>query len=49
MTNRNGNAPGYAIPEGLLAGWWVEHLHHGAEKLPPLPFREVVQATFAGA
>jgi 2-polyprenyl-6-methoxyphenol hydroxylase-like FAD-dependent oxidoreductase len=35
----------YAIPEGLLADRWVEHLHRDAENLLPLPFREVVEAT----
>src|SRR5262249_54645623 len=45
MIDRNGHQRGYAIPEGLLADRWVEHLHRDAENLLPLPFREVVEAT----
>jgi 2-polyprenyl-6-methoxyphenol hydroxylase-like FAD-dependent oxidoreductase len=45
MTDRNGRARGYAIPEGFLADRWIEHLHRHAENLLPLPFREVVEAT----
>lgn len=45
MIDRNGHPRGYAIPEGLLADRWVEHLHRDAENLLPLPFREVVEAT----
>jgi 2-polyprenyl-6-methoxyphenol hydroxylase-like FAD-dependent oxidoreductase len=45
MTDRNGDRRGYAIPEGLLADRWVEHLHRDANHLLPLPFREVVDAT----
>jgi 2-polyprenyl-6-methoxyphenol hydroxylase-like FAD-dependent oxidoreductase len=45
MIDRNGHSRGYAIPEGLLADRWVEHLHREAENLLPLPFREVVEAT----
>jgi 2-polyprenyl-6-methoxyphenol hydroxylase-like FAD-dependent oxidoreductase len=45
MTDRNGHARGYAIPEGLLADKWIAHLHREAERLLPLPFREVVEAT----
>jgi 2-polyprenyl-6-methoxyphenol hydroxylase-like FAD-dependent oxidoreductase len=45
MTDRNGHPRGYAIPEGLLADRWVEHLHRDAENLLPLVFREVVEAT----
>jgi len=45
MTDRDGHPRGYAIPEGLLADRWVEHIHREAENLLPLPFREVVQAT----
>ena len=44
MIDRNGLSRGYAIPEGLLADRWVEHLHREAENLLPLPFREVVEA-----
>ena len=45
MTDRNGHARGYAIPEGLLADKWIAHLHRDAENLLPLPFRQVVEAT----
>jgi 2-polyprenyl-6-methoxyphenol hydroxylase-like FAD-dependent oxidoreductase len=45
MIDRNGYPRGYAIPEGLLADRWLEHLRRDAEKLLPLPFREVVEAT----
>jgi 2-polyprenyl-6-methoxyphenol hydroxylase-like FAD-dependent oxidoreductase len=45
MTDRNGHARGYAIPEGLLADKWIMHLHRDAETLLPLPFRQVVEAT----
>lgn len=45
MTDRNGRARGYAIPEGLLADKWIPHLHREAENLLPLPFRQVVEAT----
>ena len=45
MTDRDGRTRGYAIPEGLLADKWIEHLHREAENLLPLPFREVVEAT----
>ena len=45
MIDRNGHARGYAIPEGLLADIWVEHLHREAENLLPFPFREIVEAT----
>ncbi len=45
MTDRNGHARGYAIPEGLLADKWIAHLHRDAETLLPLPFRQVVEAT----
>jgi 2-polyprenyl-6-methoxyphenol hydroxylase-like FAD-dependent oxidoreductase len=45
MTDRKGRARGCAIPEGLLADRWIEHLHHEAANLLPLPFREVVEAT----
>jgi len=45
MTDRDGRTRGYAIPEGLLADRWIEHLHREAENLLPLPFREVVEAT----
>jgi 2-polyprenyl-6-methoxyphenol hydroxylase-like FAD-dependent oxidoreductase len=45
MTDRNGHPRGYAIPEGLLADRWLEHLRRDAENLLPLPFREVVEAT----
>ena len=45
MIDRNGHPRGYAIPEGLLADRWVEHLHRDAENLLPLLFREVVEAT----
>ncbi len=45
MTDRNGHACSYAIPEGLLADRWIAHLHRDAENLLPLPFREVVEAT----
>ena len=45
MTDRNGYPRDYAIPEGLLADRWVEHLHRDAENLLPLPFREVVETT----
>jgi 2-polyprenyl-6-methoxyphenol hydroxylase-like FAD-dependent oxidoreductase len=44
-SNRNGHPRGYAIPEGLLADRWLEHLRRDAENLLPLPFREVVEAT----
>jgi 2-polyprenyl-6-methoxyphenol hydroxylase-like FAD-dependent oxidoreductase len=45
MTDRNGDARGYAIPEGLLADKWIAHLHRDAEILLPLPFRQVIEAT----
>jgi 2-polyprenyl-6-methoxyphenol hydroxylase-like FAD-dependent oxidoreductase len=45
MTDRNGHARGYAIPEGLLDDKWIAHLHRDAETLLPLPFRQVVEAT----
>ena len=45
MTDRNGHARGYAIPEGLLADKWIAHLHRDAENLLPLPFRQLVEAT----
>jgi 2-polyprenyl-6-methoxyphenol hydroxylase-like FAD-dependent oxidoreductase len=45
MTDRNGRARGYAIPEDLLTDKWIPHLHREAENLLPLPFREVVEAT----
>jgi 2-polyprenyl-6-methoxyphenol hydroxylase-like FAD-dependent oxidoreductase len=45
MTDRNGHARDYAIPEGLLADKWIAHLHRDAETLLPLPFRQVVEAT----
>ncbi|MGQ0446623.1 MAG: FAD binding domain-containing protein [Beijerinckiaceae bacterium] len=45
MTDRNGHARGYAIPEGLLANKWIAHLHRDAGALLPLPFRQVVEAT----
>ena len=45
MIDRDGHPRGYAIPEGLLADRWVEHIHREAEDLLPLPFRQVVQAT----
>lgn len=45
MTDRNGRARGYAIPEGLLADQWIAHLHRDAQALLPLPFRQVVEAT----
>lgn len=45
MTDRNGHARGYAIPEGLLADKWIAHLRRDAEELLPLPFRQVVGTT----
>jgi len=45
MIDRNGDPRGYAVPEGLLADRWVEHLHRDAQELLPPPFREVVEAT----
>jgi 2-polyprenyl-6-methoxyphenol hydroxylase-like FAD-dependent oxidoreductase len=45
MIDRSGHPRGYAIPEGLLADHWLEHLRRDAENLLPLPFREVVEAT----
>ena len=45
MIDRNGDPRGYAVPEGLLADRWVEHLHRDAQNLLPPPFREVVEAT----
>ena len=45
MTDRNGDPRVYAVPEGLLAARWVEHLHRDAQDLLPLPFRQVVEAT----
>lgn len=45
MTDTNGYQRHYAIPEGLLAQRWIEHLHRDANKLLPLPFREIVEAT----
>jgi 2-polyprenyl-6-methoxyphenol hydroxylase-like FAD-dependent oxidoreductase len=45
MTDRNGRARGFAIPEGLLADKWISHLHGDAENLLPLPFRQVVEET----
>ena len=45
MIDRNSRPRGYAIPEGLLADRWVEHLRREAENLLPVPFREVVEAT----
>jgi 2-polyprenyl-6-methoxyphenol hydroxylase-like FAD-dependent oxidoreductase len=45
MTDSSGQARHYAIPEGLLAHRWIEHLHRDAGNLLPLAFREVVEAT----
>ena len=45
MIDRSGHPRGYAIPEGLLADHWLEHLHREAENLLPFPFREIVEAT----
>jgi 2-polyprenyl-6-methoxyphenol hydroxylase-like FAD-dependent oxidoreductase len=45
MTDSDGHPRHFAIPEGLLAHRWLEHLHHEAENLLPLPFREIVQET----
>jgi 2-polyprenyl-6-methoxyphenol hydroxylase-like FAD-dependent oxidoreductase len=45
MTDRNGDRRGHAIPEGLLADRWVEHLRRDAHHLLPIAFREVVDAT----
>jgi 2-polyprenyl-6-methoxyphenol hydroxylase-like FAD-dependent oxidoreductase len=45
MTDSNGHPRHFAIPEGLLARRWLEHLHREAENLLPLPFREVVEET----
>jgi 2-polyprenyl-6-methoxyphenol hydroxylase-like FAD-dependent oxidoreductase len=45
MTDSNGDQRHYAIPEGLLAERWIEHLHRDAHNLLPLPFREIVEAT----
>ena len=45
MTDANGYQRQYAIPEGLLAERWIEHLHRDANNLLPLPFREIVEAT----
>ena len=45
MIDRNGDLRGYAVPEGLLADRWGEHLHRDAQELLPPPFREVVEAT----
>ena len=45
MTDRNGKARGYTIPEGHLADRWITHLHRNAENLLPPPFREVIEAT----
>ncbi len=45
MTDRNGHARGYAMPEGLLAEKWIAHLYRDAEILLPVPFRQVVEAT----
>src|SRR4029077_3772627 len=45
MIDRNGDLRGYAVPEGLLADRWGEHLHRDAQELLPPPFREGVEAT----
>ena len=45
MTDATGHSRHYAVPEGLLAHRWLEHLLREAESLLPLPFREVVEAT----
>ncbi|TPK75284.1 FAD binding domain-containing protein [Mesorhizobium sp. B2-4-17] len=45
MTDRDGKSRGYAIPEGLLAERWVDHVHREAQNLLPPGFRDVVQAT----
>lgn len=45
MTDRQGKPRGYAIPEGLLADRWVEHLARDARNLLPPGFREAVLAT----
>ena len=45
MTDRNGHSRGYAIPEGLLADRWIDHLHREAKALLPPACREVVEVT----
>lgn len=45
MTDRNGRARGYAVPEGLLADRWIERLHEEASTFLPPGFREAVRAT----
>jgi 2-polyprenyl-6-methoxyphenol hydroxylase-like FAD-dependent oxidoreductase len=45
MTDRNGHARGYAIPEGLLADRWVDRLRREAGTLLPRPCREAIEAT----
>lgn len=45
MTDREGRSRGYAVPEGLLADRWIEHVHEEAKLLLPPGFRDVVQAT----
>ncbi len=45
MTDRDGVARGYSVPEGKLADRWAGHLHGDAARLLPLPFRQIVAAT----
>lgn len=45
MTDRQGRQRGYAMPEGMLASRWVEHVRQEASTLLPPPFRDIVAAT----
>jgi len=45
MTDATGRQRGHAIPEGLLAPAWREHVYREADALLPAPFRAVVRAT----
>lgn len=45
MIDRNGHSHGHAMPEGMLADRWINHLRDEAKAMLPLPFREVVEAT----
>jgi 2-polyprenyl-6-methoxyphenol hydroxylase-like FAD-dependent oxidoreductase len=45
MTDVEGRARGYSVPEGLLAPEWRERIRRDADALLPLAFCEVVHAT----
>lgn len=47
MTDRDGRARGFSMPEGKLAERWIAHLRADAAALLPPPFRDLVNATEA--